>query len=190
MLLQRAGTGTIPPTGFSPPPWDSLTASWNSAPPLENATVTLGPATVSLGHDDVESDDFDPKKGENFDGHEFGWDNEHPQRDVYVGEFCIEWRPITNGQYYEFYESAGKGKVNLPASWVEDGDDIQVRGGLRSKHFFLFADDVPDPHLVRPGVNGDCSTLACRSILQRAFDLRLRPRRTDPHRGGASPLLR
>jgi formylglycine-generating enzyme required for sulfatase activity len=59
--------------------------------------------------------------------HEFGWDNEHPKREVYVDKFSIEWRPVTNGQFYNFYQGSGKGKVQLPASWVDKDGEIMVR---------------------------------------------------------------
>lgn len=127
MLYQRAGTGTIPPPGFTPPPWESLSATWNSAPEPSNPTVTLGPTTVSLGIDDPELEDKDPTKATQLVGHAFGWDNEHPKRDVQVGKFSIEWRPITNGQFYEFYQGEGRDRVKFPASWVRVGSDVQVR---------------------------------------------------------------
>ncbi|GLB38624.1 putative histidine-specific methyltransferase, SAM-dependent [Lyophyllum shimeji] len=127
MLIQRAGTGTLPPPGFAVPPWTSLAATWDSAPQPKTKTVTLGPALVTLGHDDAEADDTDPVLATKVDGHEFGWDNEHPKRTVQVAKFEIEWRPVTNGQFYDFYTGAGKGKVQLPASWVDEGGEIRVR---------------------------------------------------------------
>ncbi|KAF7349800.1 DUF323 domain-containing protein [Mycena venus] len=77
-LLQRAGTGTIPPPGFTPPSWESLAETWNSAsePDSESSAVTLGPTTITLGHDDNEADDA---LAGDVAGHEFGWDNEHHQ---------------------------------------------------------------------------------------------------------------
>ena len=122
MLLQRAGTGTIAPTGFIPPQWGILAELWDSAPKPASTTVTLGPATISIGHDDNEADDGKPYVA----GHEFGWDNEHPKREVNVAEFRIEWRPITNGEFYDFYKGQGNKLVGFPASWVQDGDDGQV----------------------------------------------------------------
>jgi formylglycine-generating enzyme required for sulfatase activity len=127
MLLQRAGTGTIPPPGFAVPPWSSLAIGWNSAPEPKNDTVMLGPEIVTLGHDDPEADDNDPGKSMDVAAHEFGWDNEHPKSTTYVEQFRISWRPVTNGQFYDFYKGPGKGKVQLPASWVEDCHGIQVR---------------------------------------------------------------
>jgi formylglycine-generating enzyme required for sulfatase activity len=126
MLLQRAGTGTIPPPDFTPPNWTSLAEIWDVAPKQVSPTITLGPAVVSLGHDDFEADDMDPVKAVKVDGHEFGWDNESPKRDAYVKEFSIEWRPITNGQFYNFYKNGGQEKVKLPASWVEYKGETHV----------------------------------------------------------------
>ncbi|TFK40758.1 DUF323 domain-containing protein [Crucibulum laeve] len=123
MLLQRAGSGTLPPPGFTSPPWASLAANWDAAPIPKTVTITLGPASVSLGHDDNEADDY----AGDILSHEFGWDNEHPRRTVQVEKFNIEWRPITNGDFYNFYKGKGKGKVCLPASWIEENGITKVR---------------------------------------------------------------
>lgn len=122
MLLQRAGSGTLPPPGFTPPPWSSLATTWDSAPLPKMETVTLGPETVTIGHDDSEADDLASEVA----GHEFGWDNEHPKREVHVDKFRIDWRPVTNAQFHEFYVGAGKGKASFPSSWVEVNGEIQV----------------------------------------------------------------
>lgn len=126
MLLQRAGTGTIPPTGFNPPVWSSLVESWKQIPQPKTATVTLGPASITLGHDDDEEED----ESTDVQGHQFGWDNEHPKREIQVRKFKIEWRPITNGEFYEFFFPAAnrgrRGDVQFPASWVEIDGDILV----------------------------------------------------------------
>ncbi|KAJ7439228.1 DUF323 domain-containing protein [Mycena latifolia] len=127
MLLQRAGSGTLPPPGFSPPSWASLAEKWNSAPEPVSSTVTLGPATVTLGHDDNEAEDEVPGKDTDVAGHEFGWDNEHPKREVHVDEFRIEWRPVTNGQFFKYRAGQPDGKVPLPASWVELDGEMHVR---------------------------------------------------------------
>ncbi|EMD39793.1 hypothetical protein CERSUDRAFT_112059, partial [Gelatoporia subvermispora B] len=122
MLLQRAGTGTVPPSGFSPPAWDVLAEAWDSVPPPKTARIALGPATVELGHDDDEADDT----AEYVDGHEFGWDNEHPRRAVEVGAFEIEARPVTNGEFYDFYKQ-NEGNVQFPASWIKVEGEVRVR---------------------------------------------------------------
>jgi L-histidine Nalpha-methyltransferase / hercynylcysteine S-oxide synthase len=48
---------------------------------------------------------------------------------VQVAPFRLEWRPVTNGQFFEFFEGAGKGKVRMPKSWVRAAEDgpVQVR---------------------------------------------------------------
>jgi formylglycine-generating enzyme required for sulfatase activity len=123
MLIQRAGTGIIPPSvgGFATPCWESLAEVWNATPDPSNATVTLGPAAVELGVNDFEAEDntLDVKD------HEFVWDNEHPKHKVDVGEFCIDWRPITNGQFYEYWKAA-EGKVPMPKSWVMQSGNVMV----------------------------------------------------------------
>lgn len=126
MLLQRAGTGTLPPSGFTAPPWTSLAATWNSIPEPKTKTVTLGPASVTLGHDDAEADDSDALLATAVGGHEFGWDNEHPQKMVQVGKFEIDWRPVTNGEFYQFFIGSGKDTAEFPSSWVREGGEIKV----------------------------------------------------------------
>jgi formylglycine-generating enzyme required for sulfatase activity len=86
----------------------------------------LGPGTVTIGHDDSEAGDSDIASASDVAGHEFGWDNEHPKREMHVDEFKIEWRPVTNAQFYAFYVGVGKDKVELPTSWVEVNGEIQV----------------------------------------------------------------
>lgn len=126
MLLQRAGSGTIPPTGFTIPPWESLLASWDAAPKTSSPTVVIEATTITLGIDDVEADDI--VKAQDVGGHVFGWDNESPPRQAFVDAFRISWRPITNGEFSKFYTDAGKDKVSFPASWVKYGDgEIGVR---------------------------------------------------------------
>ncbi|EJD05995.1 DUF323 domain-containing protein [Fomitiporia mediterranea MF3/22] len=129
MLLQGAGKpgGTLPPPGFTVPHWDALAEQWSSTPSPAEPTVTLGSAEITLGHDDPEELDEHPAFRANLDNVEFGWDNEHPKREVHVDEFRIEWRPVSNGEFYEFYEHGGKDLVMLPASWVEIDGEVQVR---------------------------------------------------------------
>jgi len=127
MLLQKAGSGTIPPPDLVRPHWTSLAATWDAAPKPKSATVVLGPEAVTLGHTDADFEDEDLDKMHLVDGHEYGWDNEHPKRDVEVQKFEISWKPITNGELYEFYIDGGKEKFELPASWVIKDGAIQVR---------------------------------------------------------------
>ncbi|KAH9931672.1 histidine-specific methyltransferase [Epithele typhae] len=97
----------------------------------ETPAVTLGPATLSMGHDDDEADDDSTEVL----SHDFGWDNEHPKRTVQVERFRIEWRPVTNGQFFDFYvKEGGKDLVQLPKSWVEIDGEILVRAVLLLLH--------------------------------------------------------
>lgn len=124
MLIQRAGTGTLPPTGFVSPPWDLLKLQWDVTPAPSTDSVTLGPATLTLGHDDSEADDFVPEFEHQAEGRQYGWDNESPARQVEVGKFRVSWRPVTNKEFLPFWRS---GKAELPKSWVEEDGEIKVR---------------------------------------------------------------
>ncbi|KAJ3558000.1 hypothetical protein NM688_g1170 [Phlebia brevispora] len=121
--LATRWTGTIPPSGFVRPEWDVLAKAWDAAPVPGSASVTLGPANVTLGHDDDEENDDAVNTGD----YEFGWDNEHPKRQLQVGRFRIDWRPVTNGDFYLFYLGEGKELVQLPSSWVDVNGELQVR---------------------------------------------------------------
>jgi L-histidine Nalpha-methyltransferase / hercynylcysteine S-oxide synthase len=127
MLVQRAGTGMLPPPAITPPPWNLLARQWNSAPalPIGSGTVTIGPAEIILGHEDSEANDELAGSGIAPE-HQFGWDNESPRRVVKLGRVRVSWRCVTNGEYAAYLEGEGKGKVEMPKSWVMDGGEIQV----------------------------------------------------------------
>ena len=138
MLLQATGNpnGALPPPGFASPPWDLLAENWNSEPLPTSLTVTLGPTTVTLGHDDDESQDdlFTPETLPNSEledkvaNHEYGWDNEHPKREVEVKRFKISWRPVTNGEFWKYWVEKGKEDgVKMPATWVDVDGEVKVR---------------------------------------------------------------
>lgn len=161
MLLRTVGKGTLPPSGFTPPLWSALAKGWDKAPVPPSSTVTLGPETITLGHDDPENNDV--SKG--VEGHEFGWDNEHPQRQTNVGEFKIEWRPISNGDFYDFYNSGGSDKVAFPKSWCTIDDEVVVRSFLVSQA------NVPlkpskGPHHVRSRSDEGRTFMACHDYLR------------------------
>jgi L-histidine Nalpha-methyltransferase / hercynylcysteine S-oxide synthase len=126
MLIQRAGTGTLPPPGFTMPPFELLTSLWNdkSVHPIPiSANVVIGPATITIGHNDSEADDDDSEVDPD---HEFGWDNESPARSVHVEKIRVEWRPVTNGEFLAFWKDDKNG-AEMPCSWVEGEDgDVMV----------------------------------------------------------------
>jgi len=182
MLLQRAGTGTVPPAGFIAPNWEALSTSWEAASVPKEVTITLGPTTISLGHDDNEEEDLVAKDVKE---HEFGWDNEHPKVQVEVGEFRIEWRPITNGQFYEFYKGyQGETPLEFPGSWVKsDNGEIRVRFSLF--YSSAIADFCSGSHIVRPCSIEDRTRLACDDIVQQSLHLRYCERRKIAYGTGA-----
>jgi formylglycine-generating enzyme required for sulfatase activity len=126
MLIQRAGSGTLPPHGFTAPTWSTLVAQWTNIPPLTSSTVTIGPSIITLGHDDSEADDTLFTRPVDVTTHEFGWDNESPARVTQVASFKAEWRPVTNGQFYKYWKNEGAGKVKMPGSWVEVDNEACV----------------------------------------------------------------
>ncbi|KIK09297.1 hypothetical protein K443DRAFT_82998 [Laccaria amethystina LaAM-08-1] len=127
MLMQRAGSGTLPPPGFTVPPWEVLAEQWNSIPLPSSPTVLVGPATLVLGHHDSEAEDGLPGVSENVKDHTFGWDNESPPRTVQVGAFKAEWRPVTNREFETFRNKQAKGVVDFPKSWVDEDGEVKVR---------------------------------------------------------------
>ncbi|TDL20052.1 hypothetical protein BD410DRAFT_751462 [Rickenella mellea] len=116
MLIQNAGCGTVPPPGFTTPPWELLAAQWNALPEPSTPKVILGPTKLVMGHDDSELADLEEPEAGVYE-HVYGWDNESPRRVVEVGKFMIEWRPVTNGEFYEFWKAEGNEVVRMPRSW-------------------------------------------------------------------------
>lgn len=116
----------LPPPGFAIPPWKQLAAQLEAVPPPATQYTVLGPCTLTMGHDDQEPDDLRPELETAVAGHEFGWDNESPPRAVSVGKFKASWRPVTNGEFLEYWR-AGDDSVPLPPSWVLEGGEVGVR---------------------------------------------------------------
>jgi formylglycine-generating enzyme required for sulfatase activity len=76
---------------------------------VENQWFTIPEADISIGLNDSEKETSAKRY--------FGWDNEKPQRSVYVKSFRAKARPITNGEYAQYL--AQTGKTAIPASWSE-----------------------------------------------------------------------
>lgn len=138
MLIQRAGIpgGTLPPRGFARPVWATLpppslaALSTSSSPrrPSDKDLITLPAQNFTIGHDDLESED--PITHDD-SSHEFGWDNEHPLRQVSISNpILVEKHCVTNAEYLAFFratnlESSGS---EFPASWVRaDNGEYEVR---------------------------------------------------------------
>lgn len=147
MLIQRAGSsdGTRPPPGVRRPDWAALTRQWSARLVSEAGVekqLTLGPTEIWLGHDDFEAQDF---TNPNVDGHEFGWDNEHPRRRVVVERFKVDRLPITNREYLSFWRGEGGGRP-APCNWtVEDGE---VKVSRVDKMRLVLAYDNKGSHFV------------------------------------------
>lgn len=166
MLIQRAGSGTLPPPGFVSPPWELLTQQWNAIPAPSSNAVTLGPTTITLGHADSEGDDKIEGIAEDVDGHVFGWDNESPERKVDVGAFRMDWRPVTNGDFESFWSAAGAEKLGMPGSWVEEDGEIKVFSFFPPLSILYGLNRFAGANDVWPCHNGHCTKLASAYVLR------------------------
>jgi len=125
MLIQRAGTGTIPPSGFAPPVWLSLPSHPTSLVDEPNGLILLPAQTLIIGHNDEESKDLE--QASEIANYEFGWDNEHPRRKVaVVNSVRVENQCVSNAQYATFLRSSASGAREPPASWVQEGSEVKV----------------------------------------------------------------
>ena len=136
MLIQKAGDedGTRPPPGIPPPDWEALEQKWSRRKETESnqeTKLTLGPCAVSIGHDDPETNDYEAQGPMYEEQHEFGWDKEHPKRIVNVKRFVIERKPISNGEYYQFWST--KNGANPPASWIVGDSGVMVSCSANTK---------------------------------------------------------
>lgn len=105
MLLQSSNI--VPPPGSTTPDFEGLhTASETSSVP--NQWFRIPKQEVRIGLQDPENDSGPERY--------FGWDNEKPPRNVIVGEFEAQGRPISNGEYARYLQATNKTAV--PASWT------------------------------------------------------------------------
>jgi L-histidine Nalpha-methyltransferase / hercynylcysteine S-oxide synthase len=115
MLLQSERV--LPPPGQDIPNFRSLACDAR-AKRVENQWHRVPASKVKLGLDDPE-DDLGPDRY-------FGWDNERPARNVAVGAFEAQSRPISNGEYAWFMETTHKD--TLPASWTTSAETKMSNG--------------------------------------------------------------
>lgn len=64
-----------------------------------------------------------------YGGEAFAFDNESPPHTVYIDEFSIASRPVTNGEFLRFLEDGG---YREPLLWLSDGWDRVERNGWRA----------------------------------------------------------
>jgi L-histidine Nalpha-methyltransferase / hercynylcysteine S-oxide synthase len=62
--------------------------------------------------------------------HYFGWDNEKPPREICVGEFEAQGRPISNGEYVQYLKATGSAAI--PASWTVTESKIKQFNGFHN----------------------------------------------------------
>jgi formylglycine-generating enzyme required for sulfatase activity len=126
MLIQSPNL--LPPKGVALPSWKLLKSSLlSTVSPLSDApTLKIAASSVTLGHGDHEASDL-PNSNHKLDSsHEFGWDNENPQRLVNVAAFEIQTRPVTNGEYYVYLQQTQQSNA-IPASWIVKDGETYVR---------------------------------------------------------------
>lgn len=132
---------TLPPSGFVAPDWAMLAREWDAQDAKSGGLaareqlLNFKPGVVTLGHNDDDTQDFDlvvarPSEdvGElnaQLGKPEFGWDNEHPQRQGSTDAFSIAAAPISNGQYWHFLQAISSS--DYPASWAVGADGPLVR---------------------------------------------------------------
>lgn len=126
MLLQSPDT--LPPTAVAFPQWEALAKRWN-AEYVPNKIISIAGGPITLGHDDVENDDGKYPKPEDWENHEFGWDNENPRITRQVAAFKIDSLPISNAEYRAFLEAKGVAldKNTAPAGWIQVDGEWKVR---------------------------------------------------------------
>lgn len=102
---------TVPPG--PKPEWEVMQRSWSK---VDNKVLSIPGGQVTMGHDDIEQDDL--KAGQNWQSHEFGWDEEGPAVTVDVKAFKVDALPITNANYLDFLKATKHtGAEAVPASW-------------------------------------------------------------------------
>lgn len=91
----------------------------------------------ALGGRQIAIDEGHATLGADFDGVDFGWDNEFPRMSVAVPNFKIDATPVTIGQFLQFVES---GAYGLREFWSEDDWTWKENAGLRHPAFWKLRD--------------------------------------------------
>jgi len=88
--------------------------------PSKNSGAPTAPTFV-----DVEGGVF--QMGANGEG--FAWDNERPKHSIFVNDFSLMNRLVTNGEYIQFMTDGG---YENPLLWLSDGWDAVTRNGWQA----------------------------------------------------------
>eukprot|EP00210_Caulerpa_lentillifera_P000661 g638.t1 len=85
--------------------------------------IRVSADVIKIGKNDNEQDDFSKEPSKD---HQFGWDNESPERQIAVNAFQIQSRPVSVQEYVEFLNSLNKFDSNLvPASFEVMSDGVE-----------------------------------------------------------------
>ncbi|KAI9302928.1 hypothetical protein BJ944DRAFT_269188, partial [Cunninghamella echinulata] len=126
MLLQSPNIHCPP---VAPPSWyltlhEQQKEKYEEIEEIKSLVLSKAPMIpFSEGMVDIGHDDYLNMDGKLQDINEFGWDNEHPKRSHSVSAFEIQSRPITNGEYWVFWnniQDEREKETFLPASWKLD----------------------------------------------------------------------
>lgn len=125
--LQAASSLNLPP-GTAIPDFRSLArqAKRDLRQNGGGPRISFPAQELTVGHDDDDTVDdqtpFDPAR-------EYGWDVEHPRRQLRVDAFEIEVLPISNGEYKNWLTETQQlsNKALVPSSWTDETGDLCVK---------------------------------------------------------------
>ncbi|KAJ3333222.1 hypothetical protein HDU76_010380 [Blyttiomyces sp. JEL0837] len=141
MLIQSPDV--LPPAGFMKPLYLDAKIAPRPVDPASLISVGAIPEGVVFGHEDPENDEY-PSTIEELGSHDFGWDNERPERrSEAVKAFKLQSRSVTVYEYRRFlvsvqYKKSGDGVSLVPASWNDEATHVKTAFGLVS------LDNVPN----------------------------------------------
>lgn len=127
ICLQAAGSLNLPP-GTAIPDFVSLArqAKRDFGQNGGGQRLSFESHQVTVGHDDGDTVDdqtpFDPAR-------EYGWDVEHPRRQLQIDAFEIDALPISNGEYQQWLVRTGQtsNKALTPSSWTDETGEVSVK---------------------------------------------------------------
>ncbi|WVN89348.1 uncharacterized protein L203_104571 [Cryptococcus depauperatus CBS 7841] len=133
MLAQSPLTKS--PSVVKDPVWDILVNQW-AANKSENKVLEITGGEITLGHDDVEEDDKEYPTVQDWENHEFGWDNESPKAIQQVKPFRIDSLPVTNNEYRKYLQAEGiwdkLTNETAPASWINTSTSSSPEWQIRT----------------------------------------------------------